>query len=443
MDSREISLWLDRRWLEALDRQFPDGGLQKKLEDYVEVLTCQLPKEVQEQIRGEIQAEDRLAQEQHEASRRFAVFHVTQDGESEYFLSEGQTEFLHVAHKLRQYLNGGSQRFADSFPNRCKLSAKKFDEYAQERMDNTGCVTGTFDIDLDNGEFSSLRIMDGWMTYQVKDVTTAAYRAMRKKRLSEQTRLERFLKHLDGKVLYQSHPTWLSADRISFSGEISEIDGKLKFHISPDSDVYAVLGCNSGAADNDDTLNIYTIYDVINGCVFGDLDIALQYGDGREETIGCYCPNEKEQAALLQKMDSYYQSQTGMKLEKYRAKFLEDAAGSPQTDDPARQQVCALILQVQKNRICVRDILQMDTPHNIFLTCGPEHGYVPLDVLNKLTDSGRETYATLLGATVTDIRTTDMETELTLSGITPEELNQFYEDYESHQWAEDHMTMFM
>ena len=46
MDSIEISLWLDKRWLEALDRQFPVGGLQKKLEDYVEVLICQIPKEV-------------------------------------------------------------------------------------------------------------------------------------------------------------------------------------------------------------------------------------------------------------------------------------------------------------------------------------------------------------------------------------------------------------
>ena len=35
MDSREISLWLDRRWLEALERQLPEGGLQKALEEYL------------------------------------------------------------------------------------------------------------------------------------------------------------------------------------------------------------------------------------------------------------------------------------------------------------------------------------------------------------------------------------------------------------------------
>ena len=149
MDSKEISLWLDRRWLEALDRQYPDGGLQKKLEDYVEVLTCQLPKEVQEQIRGEIQAEDRLAQEQREASRRFAVFHVTQDGEDGYFLSEGQTEFHRAAYMLRLYLKGGGQKFADSIPNRSAISAEQFGQYVSERMENTGRGTGAFDIDLD------------------------------------------------------------------------------------------------------------------------------------------------------------------------------------------------------------------------------------------------------------------------------------------------------
>ena len=179
MDSKEISLWLDRRWLEALDRQFPDGGLQKKLEDYVEVLTYQLPKEVQEQIRGEIQAEDRLAQEQREASRRFAVFHVTQDDEDEYFLNEGRMEFLHAAYKLRIFMKSGGLKFADDIPNRCAISAAQFDQYVSERMENTGRVTGAFDVDLDAGEFSALHIMDGWKTFRVNDVTSAAHHAMR------------------------------------------------------------------------------------------------------------------------------------------------------------------------------------------------------------------------------------------------------------------------
>lgn len=93
----------------------------------------------------------------------------------------------------------------------------------------------------------------------------------------------------------------------------------------------------------------------------------------------------------------------------------------------------------------VRDVLQVDTPYDIFLTCGPEHGHIPLDALNSLTESGRETYAALLDATVTDIRTTDtdMEIELTLGGIKPEDLTRFYEDYAAHEWAEDHMTMYM
>ena len=95
------------------------------------------------------------------------------------------------------------------------------------------------------------------------------------------------------------------------------------------------------------------------------------------------------------------------------------------------------------DRMRVRDVLKMDTPCDVFLDCGAEYGHIPLETLHHLSGSGRKTYAALLDAEVADIRNTGMEIELTLDGVTPEELIQFYEDYTSHQWAEDHMTMYM
>ena len=91
----------------------------------------------------------------------------------------------------------------------------------------------------------------------------------------------------------------------------------------------------------------------------------------------------------------------------------------------------------------VRDILNVDTPRDTFLTCGPEHGKVSLECLTHLTELGREMYAAILDAEVTDIRDTNEVLELTLGGLKPEELEQFAKDYASHEWAEDHMTMYM
>ena len=334
MDSIEISLWLDKRWLEALDRQFPEGGLQKKLEDYVEVLICQIPKEVQEQIRSEIREKDRQEQEQREASRRFAVFHVTQDGEGEYFLSEGRTEFLHAAYKLRLYLKGGGQGFADSIPNRSAISREHFDQYVSERMENTGRVTGAFDVDLDAGEFSALHIMDGWKTFRVKDVATAAYHAMRKEQMSEPKRLDIFLDRLDGRELTSDTPRpievqgsrKLQPDDITFGGSIEEMDGVLNFYLECWFPVDQMFGTHVETDANDNYLNVYANYDIAAGDVQDKLEITLCRGDGVDVQF-VYKLDGNERAALLDKMRGYCQQQTGQSLDEFAASFQMDTQG--------------------------------------------------------------------------------------------------------------------
>ena len=109
--------------------------------------------------------------------------------------------------------------------------------------------------------------------------------------------------------------------------------------------------------------------------------------------------------------------------------------------DSALAGIDALSRQALEGVMCVRDILQVDASCDAFLTCGPEYRSVSLEDLTKLTESGRRTYAALLDAEVTDIRSTDMGLELTLGGVRPEELDRFYEDYESHQRAEEAMWM--
>ena len=301
----------------------------------MEVLTCQLPKEVQEQIRSEIQAEDRLAQEQREASRRFAVFHVKQDGEDGYFLSEGQTEFHRAAYMLRLYLKGGGQRFADSIPNRSAISAEQFGQYVSERMENTGRVTGAFDVDLDKGEFTALHIMDGWKTFRVKDVATAAYHAMRKGHLPEEKRLEIFLDRLQGRKLTADTPRPIEVqgarrllpDDITFGESIEEMGGVLNFYLNCWFPVDQVFGTQVDTDANDNYLNTYANYDIAAGEVRDQLEITLCRGDGANVQL-VYRLDGDERAALLDRMRDYCQQQTGQSLEDYAAMLqMEDPAG--------------------------------------------------------------------------------------------------------------------
>ena len=122
---------------------------------------------------------------------------------------------------------------------------------------------------------------------------------------------------------------------------------------------------------------------------------------------------------------------------------LQEIRDQGYLSDSELNKLGALPRQALEDVMRVRDILQVDTPRDTYLTCGPEHGHISLECLNELTEAGREQYAALLDAEVTDMRTVDMGLELTLGGLKPEELERFAEDYASHEWAEDHMTMYM
>lgn len=76
-----------------------------------------------------------------------------------------------------------------------------FNTYARERRENTGRVVGAFDIDLDAGTFSALNITDGWHTFTVRDVVTAAYHADLRNGESPDERTGRLLDHLSGREL--------------------------------------------------------------------------------------------------------------------------------------------------------------------------------------------------------------------------------------------------
>ena len=204
-----------------------------------------------------------------------------------------------------------------------------------DRLENTGRVTGAFDIDLDSCRFNALHIMDGWQCFRIRDVSSAAYYANKRAYTSLEERWKVFLNHLDGKQLTQEiDPRYLTGSRmlrsgdISFSGDIEQNENLLEFYLDTAFDVDKVFGTHVCTDENDDWLNIYANYDMEHRRVCDTLEVFLVHGDGSEQDYK-YCLSEEEQALLLPKMEDYCQQQTGMSLADYSAQCMAEDMAPP------------------------------------------------------------------------------------------------------------------
>lgn len=325
-----VELWLDKRRLAALDKALSDEGdgrgTEKYMQDRLIELYCEIvPSDIQTAIDQELEAERLAAERLAEDRRRVCAFHVTEDGQSQYFSVGEGFELLEVAKKVRAYLTAKPAErpasFAKMFLHCADISAERFDELTGIRMDNTGKVTGIFDLDFDKREFSAVNIMKGWITYAMGDVSTAVYHATRSRFLSTEQQWEKLLNHLDSKELTSAGH--LSARNVSFSDEIVGDDGKLNFYMDCAFDVDAVFGTHVCTDENDDSINIYADYDMERQQVCDALDIVLWKADGQCVDM-TYTLNAAEKEVLRRAMDEHCLKQTGMALTDYAAQRMAE-----------------------------------------------------------------------------------------------------------------------
>ena len=208
MNARDITVWLDERWYDALSSQLKkkDTTVEDELNTYLDAMIDQLPEQVRERISREIWEEDQRQRAEAEASRRFSVFRVTQDGHTDHLITDGTgaMDMLRAATTLRSYLlakGNSSQQFAQAVTAAEHIAPEVFDDYADELRQGGGRVIAALDIDLDRGEFSTLDAANGWETYTIRDVSTAAWRATRKAGLERDKRLELFAAHLEPRMI--------------------------------------------------------------------------------------------------------------------------------------------------------------------------------------------------------------------------------------------------
>ena len=340
MASREIVLWLDERWYDALERHLRGATLRDKLENYVDELCNQLPSHEYEQISAEIYQERMARETEREASRRFTVFRILENGERHCCLVDEPIDLLAAARSLRQYARSESAAgFRSYYAAAREITGREFDQYVQERRDSTGRVVGAFDIDLDSNTVADLNQSE-WYVYTLRDICTAAYHADRRSQESSAKRMEILLSFLRGKTLPQQgyypkgYLTYgereLRPKDISFTDEICEVDGKLDFYLESFDGLDDVLGTLVCKEENEDYISVYADYDLEHGTVTDTLLVILHRGDGTDKQHE-YPLTPQEQMLLLPKMEAYCQEQTGMTLGEYRSRYLTEGQQSGQS----------------------------------------------------------------------------------------------------------------
>ena len=325
MSSREITLWLDERWYQALAKQLEVRTVEDKLNEYLDDLISLLPMDVYDKIIEEIKVEEQQRKQALADSQKYSAFRVTQDGVTEHFRVGQAADMLDAASYVRRWLRQTERRpFQEMLSGREKISAEEFERMAVACVTGARKITGVFDADLDAQEFSSVRPDLGWITYRLKDVSTASWHSYRTGSYDKERRQARFTEKLAGREIVSAGH--LSAKDFSFADEVTADDGRLNFYLENSFDVDRVFGTR--VAKGDDWLNVYANYDMASGQVCDMLEVDLHRADGREESME-YCLNAVEKAALLQKMDAYCQQQTGQSLADYSAQIMAEDMAPP------------------------------------------------------------------------------------------------------------------
>ena len=233
---------------------------------------------------------------------------------------------MQLAKRLHDYLQQGQHlpvRSLFEATDGCKeISREAFDTLAKRRMENTGEVSGVFELDFDARTFSALNIMDGWEAYAMDDIAAAAEAAFQEAEISEDDRWRIFLDWLEGQEL--TTPSKLTARNFYFEDSIEALDDRiLNFYVVPCFNVDKAFSTFVETDENDHALNIYANYDMQRQQVCDMLEITL-YGSGIEDRSLTYCLNAAEKEVLRKKMEAYCMQREHKPLNRLCQEILQE-----------------------------------------------------------------------------------------------------------------------
>ena len=215
MNDIDITLYLNeyrvRALADALGNQTAETVEDKLTEAFDTLYQEYVPDEQRASIEARIEREDAAEQARLEAARRFAVYHIRENGDDCHFTSDYFLSPMQVAYRYRLYARGelsaDPKTFADAFIETNPVSLEYFSKVCAD-IHSDDRVTALFEFDLDEGRVS---VYDGtdneWQTYSLRDFSVAAYKAFRSDYRNEECRREIFNNSLAGKEMDLSEET--------------------------------------------------------------------------------------------------------------------------------------------------------------------------------------------------------------------------------------------
>lgn len=215
MSDTDITLYLNayrvRALADALGNQTAETVKDKLTEAFDTLYQEYVPDEQRASIEARIEREDAAEQARLVASRRFAVYHIRENGDDCHFTSDYFLSPMQVAYRYRLYergeLSADPKTFTDAFIETNPVSLEYFGEVCAD-IHSDDRVTALFEFDLDEGWVSvHSSTDDDWQVYSLHDFSVAAYKAFRSDYRNEECRREIFNNSLAGKEMDLSEET--------------------------------------------------------------------------------------------------------------------------------------------------------------------------------------------------------------------------------------------
>jgi hypothetical protein len=209
MSDIDITLYLNkyrvRALSDAIGNQTAETVEDKLAEAFDTLYQEYVPDEQRASIEATIENEYAAEQAEMEAARRFAVYHIRENGDDYHFTSDHFRSPMQAAYRYRFYERGelaaAPETFADAFIETNPVNLEYYNEVCSDiHSDNR--ISALLEFDLDEGRVSVYDGMDNeWQTYSLRDFSIAAYKAFRSDYRSEEGRREIFNNTLAGKEL--------------------------------------------------------------------------------------------------------------------------------------------------------------------------------------------------------------------------------------------------
>ena len=210
MTDEEIVLYFNEHRLAKLESYLLKDGssveheLQNLLDRFYEQT---VPEHERMEVEAQIELEREHEAAAREASRRFAVVHFHEGDDDFFFTSELRNSFYSIANLYRSTLKDEIGKYTldsiaqSNFSGSQTINDMTFSVLCNA-MPNDPRITALVEFDFDHNTVSVCESSaNAWVSYNLKDVSPAMYKAERKEGLSLDARHEIFAAALEGKEI--------------------------------------------------------------------------------------------------------------------------------------------------------------------------------------------------------------------------------------------------